>query len=69
MKKKAARPAKTNTKPTEFKYVPNTSYRVIESKEEATTTPTTSFPDDDDYNSGFGSYLRSPEGEVNTNFL
>lgn len=58
MKKKAARPAKTTLKTDNFKYVQNTPYKVTESKDKPETT------DDDDYNSGFGSYLRSSEGEM-----
>lgn len=58
MKKKTARPTKTTLKTESFKYAPN---KVTEPRDEPVTTEST-LPDDDDYNSGFGSYLRSSEG-------
>lgn len=62
MKKKAARTSRATSKTDDFKYVPNKSYKITECQDKPVTTETTSLSDDDDFNSGFGSYLRSSEG-------
>lgn len=61
MKRKSTRPSRNTSKSDEFKYSQSSSNKVSEIKEKESSS-NTSLPDDDDYNSGFGSYLRSAEG-------